>query len=282
MGRKIIIGYDEKQKKDFIKSLGDFKKVYEISTLKQSSDDGKVKIVSYDECINYVHYYELLHKLDDECLLIIDEPLHNTDRYNLNYNCVRGYTKKTKNVIIFSYLPILSSEKDFLILKDFNNPFLLKDNDFQNVGYVEIVERVPSFDYKLKYELTEEEQKKYEAKKDGLIENIGIKDPHTIPRELHKFVSNFKEKKAEEGVTYLVRAKRKIGDNTYRNAEKQASIVFEYPISKKDFINYLRKYTIEVLTFWLTDAKVDQYYKQEFEKWKEEIENVYKKIRASN
>ena len=184
---KIYIGQQDKQKivNDYLANH-DIEKVYVFG-----DDLGIGENISFADLIEYKYYYRLLQEVNAKSLVIINECLRRTNRYELTYNCIRRYLMNKPHRIIFNYLPIKENEEDFAILHDFSidNPFL-KDKyewitDFSNVevGEVEIDIQVQQITVDEKWlPLYEEEKEK--------IFNSSYKNPQTIPQKALTFSEN--------------------------------------------------------------------------------------------
>lgn len=145
--------------------------------------------VSFNDSIQYVHYYRLLQKIDAKTLVVWNHFFRTTNRYALNYNCARRYFQQTPNRLIFEPLPLREHKEDFMILWDMAqpNPFLKMPYEsvekFSGVHFDKCCK--PYFAVEFVY-LPESSLAKYAKLKAATIAAVK-KDPDIIPRRLLKF-----------------------------------------------------------------------------------------------
>jgi hypothetical protein len=124
----------------------------------------------------------------------------------------------------------------------------------------------------------------YERKKKSLFAGLGLKDPHTIPRNLYLLGGKVKQELLETDSNYVGRNNRfKIERfNGYRDESFPNNCkVFEFchdHINFNDFLCLSQQLFVEVLT---TDLKVDQWYWRKYQEWVKEVKNVYADIQQS-
>lgn len=231
----------------------------------------------------YVYFYRLLQEINNDVLLVINECLRTKNRYDLTYNCIRNFLNQTKHQIIFQYLPIIESFNDFFTLFDFDtrskwkgqtDSKLLKNSNMDinhiNIEFNKINVRTNA---KLKI--------KYQNEKNNLIKNIGLKDPHTIPRNLYLLSGKSKLIAIDKSKKYMGRNNRFGLPNmqTYKESTYQGNyIIFEFCHNHIDFIDFLslsKQVNLDVL---VSDLKIDQWYFERYQKWISDVKETYAKI----
>lgn len=236
--------------------------------------------IEYSDAIKYKYYYRLLQEIDHNTLIVINECLRTQNRYDLTYNCIRNYLNQTHHQIIFQNLPLIDTFNDFMILFDFDTRSRWKRESFRRelLAECKIVNRIrPITISPIITKANTQTHAIYQKKKRKLIDEIGLKDPHTIPRNLYLIGGKTRQRLVRADVNYVGRNNRlKIPTlKTYR--EKlfpPDNTVFELPhnfIDFSDFITLSGQVDFEVL---VTDLKVDQWYLDRYQKWAERIENA--------
>lgn len=185
--KKIYIGEQDKTKiiNDYIAN-NDIEKVYIFGDNVDVNFSNK-EYLKFTDLIKYKYYYRLLQEVNTRSLIVINECLKRTNRYDLTYNCIRRYLMNRPHRIVFNYLPIKEKEKDFAILNDFtlDNPFLkdkyewITDFSHVDVGKVDI-------DIKVKNIIvSEEEEKEYLDEKEKVFSGE-INNPNMLPVKMLK------------------------------------------------------------------------------------------------
>ena len=192
-----------------------------------------LEFFKYSDLIMYKYYYRLLQEVNKDALVVINECLRTSNRYDLTFNCIRRYLSNKPHRIIFNYLPIKENESDFATLYDFNrdNPFL-KDKyewitDFSDV----VVGDVKTHIEVTNIEVADEYCKAYEEEKERLFESE-IKNVNSIPvkmlsfseRVSKKYVKSFDSKRMFKPQMHIVVNQLKVDKYYYerlRNIERQ-------------------------------------------------------------
>lgn len=242
------------------------------------------EFVKYSDIIMYRYFYRLLQEIDANTLVVVNECLQTKNRNDLTYNCIRNFLNQTDNQIVFNYLPIIESAKDFFTLFDFDTRSrwkretdigLLKNSDIHVLPVDISFNKTEVFtDLKTK--------NKYAEQKSKLIGNIGLKDPHTIPRNLYLLAGKSKLKVVSNNKHYVGRNNRFKLSNLVKykdNVQEGDYTVFEFCHNFIDFVNFMAhaKYTdIDVL---VSDLKVDEWYFERYCNWVDELGRVYAEIR---
>ena len=301
---RIGLSADEKQQviDGYIKS-NSLKKIIIFSHSKFPSQiqTGKIKAeyIGYADIIEYEFFYRLLEEIDNDCLLVFDECLRTQNRSDLTYNCAHHYCNQTSRKIVFEYFPFIERQVDFMILLDFLNKGKYKGKGFSDEYLRE--EDVLMKDNPIRYEveyvpIKEQQRKNYERKKKSLFDNLGMKDPDTIPRNLHVFVGNYKKSYIVPERYYIARNARFRLDNvaTYQSpglmplrtglfdVSESTIYVLDFPHRRLDFNDYLKYTKAANVVFISTGLPVDNYYSNEFEQWLNRKSDFFRKVGVFN
>ncbi|MBI3654035.1 MAG: hypothetical protein HY231_23640 [Acidobacteria bacterium] len=243
--------------------------------------------IEWAEIILYKFFYRLLQEINSRTLLVINECLRTQNRYDLTYNCIRHFLNQTEHQLIFQYLPMIEEAEDFMILFDFDTRSRWKREKF-NVellaeSQIQMKPVTISFHPYL-IETDSETKGAYQKEKERLISTIGLKDPHTIPRNL--YLMSGKTKLFHVGIDSL------FGDESYyigrNNRFKLSNLqiykemayphtpytVFEFCHNFIDFADFLTLSGQTSLTVLTTDLKVDNWYLERYQKWTERLADV--------
>lgn len=244
------------------------------------------EVIEWDDIIMYKFYYRLLQEIDEKSLVVVNECLRTQNRHELTYNCLRLYLQQAGHQIVFQYLPIIDNSDDFMILFDFDTRSRWKREKFSKglLGECRIDIDVANLSMtKTEIHVDEKTQSAYTKKKRQLIDGIGLKDPHTIPRNLHLLGGKIKINYIDPETQYVGRNKRFALPNlkTYREVENQDSyVVFEFChnfIEFSDFLSISRQTEIQAM---VSDLRVDHWYFQRYREWIDRIHETYSIIRS--
>ena len=238
--------------------------------------------VYYPQIIEYKFFYRLLQEISQGTLIIINECLRTQNRHDLTYNCIRHYLTQTKHKIIFQYLPIIDTPQDFMTLFDFDTQSRWKrekfDIDLLQESEIVISKRDIAFNF---IEITADDKLKssYQAKKQKLFAEIGIKDPHTLPRNLYLIAGKAKLGHIDPSKQYLGRNNRfKIeAMHKYKQDDYPETpfTVFELPHNFIDYTDFLALSAQDEVDVLATDIKADQWYCKRYQEWKERLDETY-------
>lgn len=240
--------------------------------------------IEYNQIIQYKYFYRLLQEINPKTLVVVNECLRTQDRYELTYNCIRNYLNQTPHQIVFQYLPIIDRFDDFMILVDFDTRSRWKRGKWSDSLRGEFHLETSPVEIELrstKIKIDTKTKRAYAAEKRKLIDGIGLKDPHTIPRNLYLMSGKSKLAHVNDGDCYVGRNNRfKIASmRTYADTEfPDSSTVFEYChnfISFSDFLALSRQTTIPVL---VADLKVDEWYHRRYLEWAQRVRDAYATI----
>jgi len=245
--------------------------------------DIDIEYIDYAEIIMYRTFYPLLEKIDNNSLLIFNECMRTQNRSELTYNCAHHYCNQTEHKIVFEYFPIIDTKDDFMILLDFINKGKYKGKSFDYLLLHE--EDIKIKPRKLKFEtipveVTEKDKVKYERKRDSLFDNLGSKDPDTIPRNLQLFVGDFKRKAIEPDKLYVARNKRFKLDNVKSYTEisgKGDYIVIDTHYRRLNMNDFLKTTQMTKIQYLCTPLSIDSVIIDEFTKWKARLDAIYAK-----
>ena len=236
--------------------------------------------IEYSQIIQYVYYYRLLQEINSNTLLVVNECLRNQNRHDLTYNCLRSYLNLTPHVIVFQHLPIVDGWDDFAILFDFATQSRWKRRAIDAELLIETTVTgraiIPAFN-EILIPTDDRTKAGYQKEKRKLIDDIGLRDPHTIPRNLHLYGGKAKLPHVD-GRTMIARNDRMgRGWQTYKGDSLPASpySVFEFPHNFIDFSDFMAlsgQSRFDVLT---TDLKVDQWYFDRYQQWAQRLSEVY-------
>lgn len=243
--------------------------------------------IDWPDIIEYGPFYRLCQEIDRSKLVVVNECLRSQNRSCLTFNCIRHFLNQTVHQIIFQYLPIIDGKSDLMALVDFDTRSQWKRQpysvDVLGKATIRICERVPVFAEAMA-EAPANVKAAYQRKKAELIAGIGLKDPHTIPRNLYLMGGKAKLPLLEQGTQYVGRNNRfKLPQfSQYRDEQfPDGCKVFEFchdHINFNDFLFLSQSTQLKVLT---TDLKVDQWYLARYQNWAMEVRNVYADIQQS-
>lgn len=285
----IRIGLSHRQKQKEIKDYLDTHKIkkaycFYYKDFKPSyKTDCEIEYIEYSDIEMYKYFYRLLEEIGEDSLIIIDGCLRTQNRSELIYNCAHHYLNQTPHHIIFEYFPIIDNKNDFMILMDFDNPSKYKGRSFEYNYLKEEDIKIRFRKVKLKLinvEVTAKEKELYEKKKEFLFDNLGNKDPDTIPRNLQLIVGNFKAKAIDENKLYIARNKRLKKKNviTYREASKgEEYIIIDTHYRRLNMNDFLKLTETDTINYLCTNLSIDNVIIDEFSKWKARVEAIYAK-----
>lgn len=281
----IRLGFDSTAKQ---KAVADYVSQYGVSRVVVLSPE-KFRLefpeatehVEYSQIIKYKVFYRLLQEIDANTLVVVNECMRTQNRSDLTYNCMRHFLSQTQHQIVFQYLPIIDAVADWMILVDFDtqsrwkgltwDSTMLPQRDIQaiqpDVQFTET--RAP---------VTKSDVAVYEKKRESLFRNIGLKDPHTIPRNLYLETGKAKLRECDPTGRYVGRNNRfnLSGMVSYRDSQfTKDCIVFEFPHNVIDFSDYLSlsgQTQVQVLT---TELKCDQWYLNRYKDWWGRVGDAY-------
>jgi len=243
--------------------------------------------VTYAGAIMYKHFYRLLQEIDTRTLIVFNEVLRTQNRYDLTYNCIRHYLQQTPHSLVFQMFPQIDGHDDFMILFDFVTQSRWKSRRFDlnlildTVG-VE-VEPHPIAFRRVDVRTSERTKRRYAKERRRRFEELGARDPHTLPRNLYLLGGSDKRAHIDKQALplfgdeqlYVARNQRLSRDNivTYHTLApgQRPTVIVEFPhrfIEFADFMTETRRACFDVLC---ADLKVDDWYFQRYTEWSERI-----------
>jgi len=240
--------------------------------------------VEWADIIMYRHYYRLIQEIGPNTLVVVNECLRTQNRHELTYNCIRNFMNQTTHQLIFQYLPLIDTFDDFMILFDFDTRSRWKRErwrpGFRDEARIHVQEVLIEFN-PIYVPASPKLQAAYAKEKRDRIDNIGQRDPHTIPRNLYLLSGRARRPHVDPAKYYIGRNQRFRLDNlqTYRQDEfLHHYTVFEFPhdfIQFADFVALSGQSRFDVL---VADLKVDYWYLERYQAWSERIRDGYSAI----
>lgn len=297
----IYVGYTDDDKRELIaqyQSRHDIRKTVVISADKFPLPISGTDQITYSEVITYVVFYRLLQEIDSHTLIVINECLRTSNRYDLTYNCIRNYLNQTDHQLIFQMLPQIDTCEDFMILFDFDTRSRWKRRKY-DINLISLNSKVSVNPLPLEFtpvtiptlEITKET---YAREKERRFATLGVKDPHTIPRNLYllggkdkrAYIDNLESPIAslfgeddQDGCLYVARNKRLSRDYivTYSDIPQRdgSYVIVELPHRFIDFIDFVRRTGQTHHRVMVADLAVDRWYFERYQKWKERIFATY-------
>lgn len=282
---RIGLNQREKQKEiDQYLAQHEIKKVYCFYFKKfpyKYKADCEIEYIEYADIEMYKYFYRLLEEIDDKILIIMDECMRTQNRSELIYNCAHHYLNQTPHRIIFEFFPIIESKDDFMILLDFENKGKYKGKSFDYAFLHAEDIKIKPFKVRLEIinvEITDKDRERYEQKRDQLFDNLGEKDPDTVPRALQLFAGDLKKKAIEPDELYVARNKRfKLANvKTYDEITKQGDyIVIDTHYRRLNFNDFLKTTRMSRIRYLATTLPIDNVIIREFSEWKARLDAIY-------
>lgn len=298
----IFIGYDDQDKIIEIEryqATHDIHKVVIISADEFPLFISEADQVTYSDVIMYVTFYRLLQEIDENTLIVINECLRTQNRYDLSYNCIRNYLTRTNHQLIFQQLPLIDTHEDFMILFDFDTGSRWRRRKFDIDLVLDnakvCVNPLPISFNRIEIPTAQTTKKKYVKEREKRFAVLGVKDPHTLPRNLYLIggkdklayidslvkpqLSLFGDNRNGHHTSYYVaRNKRLNRENiiTYSDVlpDRQYTII-EFPHRFIDFSDFIRRTGQAQSNVLMTDLKVDDWYFNRYTEWSERIHELY-------
>lgn len=239
--------------------------------------------VEWEEVIRYVFFYRLLQEIDGQTLVVINECLRTPERSALHYNCLRNYLTRTTHQMVFSRFPCLESPEDFMVLVDLDTRSRWRRNTLDQVGEALQIEARDVAPGLLPIDVTTDAATRdlYRRTKRELIDGIGARDPHTIPRQLHLLGGKHKAATAARlgGLWVGRNARLKVPGLVSYDEAREPRRVLEFCHSFRDWSDYLTSSGATEVAAMVSDLKVDRWYLERFQQWSEMQRDAYSAIR---
>lgn len=280
----IALGLDEDEKRATAESYRrgrGISRVFALGPKEFAFELPGAEWIDWPDIIQYRFYYRLLQEIDKSTLVVVNECLRTQNRHDLTYNCIRNFLNQTGHQLVFQRLPLIDTFDDFMVLFDFDTGSRRKREAWRPElsGEIELtaVELAPTI-RRLDITTDAKIRAAYAREKRKLIDSIGLKDPHTIPRNLHLFAGKAKLAVVEPKRSYVGRnARFKLPNlETYEEARGPAErTVFEFCHRFIDFADFLARTNTLELDALVSDLKVDAWYFERFTQWTERIRGAY-------
>ena len=281
----IALGLDNQQKSSEVaryRAAHDISRIVCISPEKFKHEFAAgVEHVEWTEVIQYKHFYRLLQEIDGNTLVVVNECLRTQNRYDLTYNCIRHFLNQTRHQLVFQYLPIIDTVEDFMVLFDFDTQSRWKRESFRPDLLKECELFGNPVDVRLNpvsVPVDENMRSAYAKEKRKLIDGIGLKDPHTIPRNLYLMSGKAKLQAWSEVGHYVGRNNRfKLPNlDVFKSYRYSAGYtVFEFCHNFIDFVDFLSLSRQSQLDALVSELKVDHWYFERYMEWTERLRNAY-------
>lgn len=246
-----------------------------------------VEYRTWSDAIMYKYFYPLLEKINHSTLLIYDEMMRVKKRNDLTYNCCHHYSNQTDHILCFNYLPFIDDKEEYMILVDYVYPGKYKLSKYAD-EFLELSDRKPWNRQieSMTIAVSDGQKEKYKNEVLKRFDELGMKDPDTIPRKMSLWVTDnvkFKSKELESiESAVLVRRERK-GKNarkqtTYKEENtNQETYIYEFPNRQLEFNDFLLNSKTEKYIFVNTGLSVDEMYYEQYSKWFETVKAMCNK-----
>lgn len=245
-----------------------------------SADGLKIDYVEWLDTYRYKTMYRLFQAINRNSMIVINECLRSSDRSLLRFNCIRHYTLQTDHVLVFQRLPFIDTIDDFAVLFDFVTKSRWKRTPVQDLplGEAEILVHARYYAIRPLSVMADAATKdKYAKTKRELIAGIGLRDPHTIPRNLHMIGGKARASAMRPGRCYVARNKRlgleKCSNYAADRFDPQTDVL-DFPhrfIDFADFLAHSGQHEVEAI---VSDLKVDQWYLERFTAWTKRLNDA--------
>lgn len=282
----ILIGLSDQEKTGEIRRYlrsHRINKAFVLSPRKFFFDHGSGgEVVEWADIIEYRFFYRLLQEIDASTLVVVNECLRTQNRYDLTYNCIRHFLNQAGHQLIFQRFPLIEDIEDFMVLFDFDTRSRWKRERFDRDLLAEC--RIVTRPQRLRLtarETTVDQRTRaaYLDRKKELIDNIGIRDPHTIPRNLYLMSGRARLALVDQGQWHVGRNRRlKIERLQTFREESYPHVpytVFELPHNFIDFIDFASLAGQTEFEVLVSDLKVDQWYFKRFSDWAGRMEDAH-------
>lgn len=292
MSKHINIGLTKEQKEEMIqKYLSDHTEITKVvyftadkrEPLKIDFED--VEHRTWSDAIMYRYFYPLLEKIDHNTLLIFDEMMRTQKRNDLTYNCCHHYGNQTEHIMVFNWFPLIDNPEDFMILIDFAHPNVYKGQpytpEYLRLDGVHIVDRMIEIQEHAVYadgKIPEEISAAYEDEKEMLFDNIGNKDPDTIPRTLHIWCGTHCKKDIVNSLdkVFIARNSRFKSDKVRKWTDRTyAGYILDFPVRQLQFNDFCETSGRNVFAFVNSGLSADKYYFRRYTEWTERLGGMY-------
>lgn len=280
----ICLGLDDASKRERVaryRADHGIRNVFALGPSKFQLPLDDIEWIEWASVIQYRFYYRLLQEIGSDTLVVVNECLRTQDRHDLTYNCIRNFLNQTTHQIVFQRLPIIDTIDDFMILVDFDTRSRWKREKWRTELRAETAidgQRLPVALRRIDIETDATTRAAYAREKRRLIDDIGLRDPHTIPRNLHLFAGKAKVKALDSQQRYVGRNNRfKLPHlETYEEARGNGErVAFEFCHRFIDFSDFLAQTNTTQIDALVSDLKVDAWYFERFTGWARRLDDAY-------
>lgn len=243
--------------------------------------DCEIEYIEYADIEMYKYFYRLLEEIDGSGLIIMDGCMRTQNRSELIYNCAHHYLGQTPHRIVFEYFPIIDTKDDFMILLDFENKGKYKGKSFDYIYLQQEDIKIRPRKVKLvpvNVEITKKDTERYEKKKEQLFDNLGDKDPDTIPRNLQILAGDIKRKAINDTGLYVARNQRFKLENvkSYQDITAQGSYtIIDTHYRRLNMNDFLKITGMNRIEYLCTTLSIDTVIINEFVEWKARLDAIY-------
>ena len=237
--------------------------------------------IDWPNLIRYTYYYRLLQEIDGSTLVVVNECLRTPNRNDLTYNCIRNFLNQTEHQLVFQALPLRDTFEDVMILFDFDPRSRWKrsswSEDLRAELRLETSQIAPTIT-PIAVPTDTSTRDAYVHEKRKLVADIGLRDPHTIPRNLYLRSGRARLDHIDPARGYVGRNNRfKIpGMLPYDAAAYPDELtVFEFCHDFGDFADFVSVSRQETIPALVADLKVDRWYLDRFQGWCGRLRDAY-------
>lgn len=238
--------------------------------------------VDWPDIIEYRFFYRLVQEVDAGTLVVINECLRTKNRYDLTYNCIRHILNQAGHVLVFQWLPIIDDMQDFMVLFDWVTRSRWKRERFDPELLAETTLDVtprPVTLEPIRIQADAKTRAQYAAEKAKLFANLGLKDPHTLPRQLHLIGGRLRAGHADFDAWHLARNNRFKLDRvqTYKEPAypHRPYTLMDFPHNTGDLVDALSLAQQTHVPALVTDLPVDAWYLDRYTTWTGRLADAY-------
>ena len=242
-----------------------------------------VEYRTWSDAIKYRYFYPLVEKINDHYLIVYDEMMRTKNRNDLTYNCCHHYSNQTPHNLEFQRFPLMIEQDDFMILVDLAFPNVYKGKPFE-AEYLKlgiIRDRMVEIDNQLVWKdgsIPESIQEAYNEERDMLFDDIGDKDPDTIPRTLHIWCGTNCKKGAVKEIKepMLARNARFKAQNVGKWTDfTPAKYIIDFPVRQMQFNDYCMETGVNKFIFLDSGLSADKCLLVAYRDWAERLGEMY-------
>ena len=277
----INIGYDMKMKeqavKEYLKNHLDVKNVIVFYPDGWPTLELDAEKIPFSEVIMYRTFYPLIEKLKtaNSYLLVFDECMRLKKRNDLSYNCIHHYCNQVDHKLVFEYLPFIDEPDDYMILMDFIDAARYRGKHFTEDLFDEVPVSVVEKTFSLVSVMSDPpgDAAKYEEKKKELFNNLGNKNPDTVPNALQLFAGQYKV--IMPNGKYIARNKRYKASNVSvmkDDIQGDGWTFVDLPLRQKIFNDILVRSGMHDMKFLHSGLPIDDYFFNRYSEWIKEVQ----------